>query len=135
MIGVSVSYVRKLAARKQLVFVADRNGTFVAEWAQIEAFARERRAQMTPCTLIAAKVFEMCKARRPFDEIVSATEQILRLCKHYAVPTVGQIQQAAAADGDVRGSGIAHRPLDASERTNGESGATLNRPKGNGPRR
>jgi len=101
-IGVSVSYVRKLTARKQLVFAADRNGTFVADWAQIEAFARERRTHMTPSMLIAAKVCEMCKAQRPFDEIVVATEQILRLCEHYAARIAERKQEAAVAEGKRR---------------------------------
>ena len=99
MIGVSLSYVRKLTAQKKLAFVADRNGTFVAEHAQIESFARERRTRRTTSSVVAAKVSAMLKAKRTFDEIVIATEEILRLYERRDVGLSHGKQQAAVANG------------------------------------
>ncbi len=65
----------------------DINGAYTYDRREIEKLASERGSSARPSGELAARVFAMFKARRPFEDIVIETEQeplvILTLRKHY----------------------------------------------------
>jgi hypothetical protein len=74
-LGISVSYVRKLCAQRKLTFEPDRFGTFQADREQIETFARERGTRVTTNGVLAARVFALFKVERAFADIVMETNE------------------------------------------------------------
>ena len=80
----------------------DMNGAYTYDRREIEKLADERGVVGRPTGELAARVFAMFKARKPFEDIVIETEQdpltILTLRQHYDAGFAFASKEAEAAD-------------------------------------
>ena len=74
-LGTSYQNVRRLQRTGQLHSDPDRYGVHRFDRREVEELARKRGLQIKPSGELAARVFQMFKSRRPFEDIVIETLQ------------------------------------------------------------